>query len=399
LLSSQPPAVADKIKSDWELNRVKSLLGPGGLDLNAHGCRFLEGIRAPTWNKNSTTFENTGFRFIKADEAAQQRHSHLPALALAVLTGRRGIAEHLLLYGGADASCVLRWGFLKEDAPLSAGEVMDLFEQTGRDLNVIGDDEHRWSLLHFLVLEEDELRIKKILDKLDAPTVNGKNATGDTPLMLAIKLLESCSSRYAVINIISLLASHSDLNLIDDNGDTVMHLLLRIAPRASDLEKVVLDLLEKGATANVNLAQCDVKGNTALHWAVKMSHYTLARNVIQAALASSQPPSFLDAQDRDNGDTLLVLAMKAREEDFACFLLDRGCSAETGSKNWLDSGVDRSDICFDTSKDLPMHIAIKARMLKLALHMTKPGLVDLNKTQGEQQGCKLQIEYYNCVGR
>ncbi len=208
--------------------------------------------------------------------------------------------------------------------------------------------------------------------------------------MLALRKIENCTNKNVAIRIASLLSAHSDLNLLDASGDSVLHLIFRLAASYKDLDFLALRLLDKGMP-NVNLSITDANGDSPLHWAMKHDHYKLVESFLSVVASvkvpsnySSPKASFLNAQDRENGDTILILAMKLQLEDLACFMLDHGCSADIGSNNWLSlspsekTAADGARVDADICNDLPIHIAIKSRMLKLSTHMISAN-VDLTK--------------------
>ena len=207
-----------------------------------------------------------------------------PLVALALRKGDTAAAK-FLLKKGADPSLLLRWSFVAVDKVLSASSIVDLLVEADVDMNVSGDDAHRWSLLHYLVLNDDLDTIEKLLSRVDTPTVQSVNSLGDSSLTLALKLGRQ--------NIAEILLERSSLSHADPAGDCALHLAIRQGYKDLVNKMVV----EYGDDIN----SIDAFGNTALHLALKCRLHNLVKTI--AATDGAE----IDARDKEGNDTALTL--------------------------------------------------------------------------------------------
>jgi ankyrin repeat protein len=186
-----------------------------------------------------------------------------PLLATALATESMDVAQYLLSIG-ADAKCLLRWNFLVgNEGVLTPVSTLKLLTSANYDLNIVGDDCHSWTLLHYLCYggnldEVDRILLPKLKDAfLDTP-----NTIGDTALTLILKTISAGKqSKQDVEPIAIQLAQRCpNINHADSDGDNALHLAIKLG--CADLAQV---LVEMGADTRVR----DSHGNTALHLAIK----------------------------------------------------------------------------------------------------------------------------------
>ncbi len=342
--------------------------------------------------------------------AALPEGAQYPPLALALLLERSAsasasagaggaaaaaVAEELaqyLLRRGADPSCLLRWSLLMEERATSARRVLQLLLDAKKDLNVVADDAHGWSLLHYLALEGDGESVRRVVARVDVPTVNLLNTLGDSALLVALKRHSeapppqtqtqtqaepagedkaqaaaelAAAEADPTQRLCLVLAKNANVRCVDRCGDPLLHVAIRKGHLA-----LARRLCEMGAVPEVR----DSHGDTALHCAVKRpGALALARWIAQRACASKDGAGrrLLDTRDERNGDTVLALAVKLGQEELALFFLALGAEPALAPRRWglglapgdASASQQQDDPC---AGDLPLQIAIKMRMAALA---------------------------------
>jgi ankyrin repeat protein len=145
----------------------------------------------------------------------------------------------------------------------------------------------RYSTCHVAVCYGDVDMLKRLLNGINSP--NNQDKWGLSPLHLAARL-----QSFAEIDLIkALLESKPNLELVDQDGDTALHIAVSYA--AADSVELILN-----AGANVN-AQ-DKNGWTPLHRAIEQYSF----NVVQLLLSKHADPTLTDS----SGTSPLGLALE-----------------------------------------------------------------------------------------
>ncbi|CAK9111083.1 Ankyrin-3 (ANK-3) (Ankyrin-G), partial [Durusdinium trenchii] len=294
-----------------------------------------------------------------------------PPLALALINGSRGLAEYLLRRG-ADPSCLLRWSFLMVDKVVKAVDVLNLLIATKKDLNVVGDDPHEWTLLHFLAYEGDLESVRRLIARVDVPTIRAVNTLGDCSLMLALKR-HGRNPPDAIEKMCVALARSSDVERRDKWNDTVLHLAIKQGHLV--LAKRVVEL-------GARIETCDSHGDTSIHVAVKTGAFALAKWMVQR-LHRDQRDAVLNIKDKLHGDTVFVLAIKLGQEELASFFLQHGADGAIPSDQW--------DLVSSCAKDSPLQVAVKMGMKSLPVLMVSQYCVERDLVALDTKGVPVLI--------
>jgi len=289
-----------------------------------------------------------------------------PLVALAVMNDAMDVAT-LLLRRGADPSPLLRWSFLMIDKVATPQRVLKLLIDAQKDLNVVADDLHAWSLLHYLAYDGDLDAVRSTIARIDVPSINYVNTLGDSSLVTALKRHENSPSEN-IQQLCLALAKDANVDHADKWGDTALHLAIR---RGHDV--LARRLVEKGAKIDV----IDSGGDTALHSAIKTGAYDLARWLVLRTEKSARK-ALLDIQDEKGGDTAFCLAIKLGKQDLALFYLENEASTSISSKQWNLGPL--------AVHDIPLHVAIKMGMENLAQAIVKGALSHTDLFVTDTQG-------------
>eukprot|EP00941_MAST-03F_sp_MAST-3F-sp1_P003783 g3783.t1 len=320
------------------------------------------------------SFVEAGAEVNVADPGDEVRRS---PLLIAMMSGQRDVAE-LLLRRGANGSSLLRWSYLRRFCSNGKGNdsnvymnggggiaggarnvtalsVAELLSRNDHKLNLIGDDIHEWSLLHYACLQEDTRGLEIILDSVSLNCsegefrrwVNHRNATGDTALAITLKQL----GPHAVTLALQLLEKGgAALDIADGGGHLPLHLAIKgRAGRNFDSTLDELDSDKKSAVAlackmielGADLNAKDPFGDSSFFLAVKLREELLLRQMAMAhsAVAASSRSSYwkrgsvnsqrrVDTNTRDaNGDTPLLWAAKRSDVALCQIILDLGADS------------------------------------------------------------------------
>lgn len=250
---------------------------------------------------------------------------------------------------------------------ISSIRILDLLLSTKQDLNVCSDDTHGWTLLHYLTHEGDIDSVRRVLSRVDDPTVKAVNTLGDCSLLLSLK--KRHADLRAGEELSMLLATRSDVHKKDKSGNSVLHLAIK-----RKFSNLVEELLRRGVDVN----EVDSEGNTALHLALKTEQPLLVHQIAKLSRCN------LDAKDSVNADTALVLTLKLQDEDLGLLLMKNGAKCLDGSLNWNQAKEHDGNGVYDNA----LHIAIKSGFSKLA-HSIIEGLGD---AQAETVLCQLDSQ-------
>ncbi|ESO83376.1 hypothetical protein LOTGIDRAFT_56647, partial [Lottia gigantea] len=164
--------------------------------------------------------------------------------------------------------------------------------------------------LHIAVVHENLVMIKKFIQlmKLARKSVDKFNKQKQTPLHLAVKLNLQDAIKM-------LLEAEGDVNYVDQNGCTSLH--LAVQHRLPHL----IDLFYKHSHVSLDINTRNFEGFTPLHTAVSLNDDEMINILLDRGID-------IDIVDGKSGRTALFHAVEGEKKAIVCLLLKKGANAE-----------------------------------------------------------------------